>query len=256
MSYYGDIAEVLFSYHQKLMTHYPESSILGVFLYGSQNYNFDTPTSDIDAKAIYIPTYEEMVNLKEPVSKVYETERGNIEVKDIRLMWKMWKKQNINFVEVLFTDYYLTNKNYTNLWEYITYGREDIARYNPLYTVNSIAGQCRGTLSYTMLTGKKIANFARLLDFLNKYLDGVDYRKCITVDEEFKEKWLPIKLNDKPFYKEDAADQIKEFADELARLQEKGEMLYRNKEIDNSSLDAMVTQWLFNVVNMRRKLEN
>ncbi|MBQ5473947.1 MAG: nucleotidyltransferase domain-containing protein, partial [Lachnospiraceae bacterium] len=118
MGKYGDIAETLFHYYQVLMRHYPEDSIMGVFLYGSQNYNFDTPTSDIDAKAIYIPTYEEMVNLKEPVSRVYGTDYGNVEVKDIRLMWKMWKKQNINFVEILFTDYYLTNKNYTNLWEY------------------------------------------------------------------------------------------------------------------------------------------
>lgn len=249
------IAETLFSYYQTLMGHYPANSILGVFLYGSQNYNFDTPTSDIDAKAIYIPTYEEMVNLKEPISKVYETEYGNVEVKDIRLMWKMWKKQNINFVEVLFTDYYLTNKNYTNLWECIKYGREDIARYNPLYTVNSIAGQCRGTLSYTMLTGKKIANFARLLDFLSKYLNGVNYRKCITVDEEFKNKWLPVKLNDKPFTKESAAEQIKEMVEELDSLQAKGEELYKGNEIDNSSHDVIMTQWMLNIIETRRKLE-
>ena len=113
--------------------------------------------------------------------------------------------------------------------ESVTCGGEDIARYNPLYTINSIAGQCRGTLSYTMLTGKKIANFARLLDFLSKYLNGVNYRKCITVDEEFKNKWLHIKLNDKPFTKESAAEQIKEMAEELDALQAKGEELYKKR---------------------------
>ena len=247
------IAETLFSYYQTLMAYYPANSILGVFLFGSQNYNFDTPTSDIDAKAIYIPTYEEMVNLKEPVSKVYGTEYGNIEVKDIRLMWKMWKKQNINFVEILFTDYYLTNKNYTNLWECITYGREDIARYNPLYTVNSIVGQCRGTLAYKEITGKKVANVARLIDFLEKYLEGKPYKKCITVDEDFKKNWLHIKQKNESFTKEDTSALVQ---DKLTNLVVKGEKLYKDRKIDNSSHDAIMTQWILNAIELRKKLEN
>ena len=249
------IAEVLYNYYQELLQYYSRSSILGVFLFGSQNYNFSTPTSDIDAKAIYVPTYEEMVSLKEPISKVYETETGNIEIKDIRLMWKMWKKQNINFVEILFTNYYLTNSNYTELWDMIRLYNEKIARYNPLYTINSIVGQCRGTLSYTMLTGKKIANFARFLDFLNKYLHGENYQKCITVSEEFRNKWLSVKLNDNPFYKENAANQIKEFADELDCLQEKGEMLYKNKETDNSSIDNFMINRMIEAINIRKQLD-
>ena len=256
MGKYGDIAETLFHYYQVLMRHYPEDSIMGVFLYGSQNYNFDTPTSDIDAKAIYIPTYEEMVNLKEPVSRVYGTDYGNVEVKDIRLMWKMWKKQNINFIEVLFTDYYLTNKNYTDLWEFLRTSGPSIARYNPLYTVNSIAGQCRGTLSYTVLTGKKIANFARLITFLDKYLNNEPYRKCITVDEEFRNKWLSIKQNDKPFYKKDAADQIEELAEKLNCLQIKGEELYKDKEINNDPINELVTNIMLDAIKIRKKLEN
>jgi len=111
------IAEVLFSYYQKLLKHYPEGSILGVFLYGSQNYNFSWEGSDIDAKAIYIPTMKEIALLKQPISKEYHMSNGaHVEVKDIRLMWQMWKKQNMNFVEVLFTDYYLIHKWYTDKW--------------------------------------------------------------------------------------------------------------------------------------------
>ncbi len=247
------IAETLFSYYQTLMGYYPTNSILGVFLFGSQNYNFDTPTSDIDAKAIYIPSREEMVNLKEPVSKVYGTEHGNIEVKDIRLMWKMWKKQNINFVEILFTDYYLTNKNYTNLWELIRTANEKIARYNPLYTVNSIVGQCRGTLAYKEITGKKVANVARLIDFLEKYLEEKSYRSCITVDEDFKKKWLHIKQENELFTKEDAEVMAQ---NKLTDLVAKGEELYKDKTIDNTSLDGFITYLMLEIIETRRKLEN
>ena len=247
------IAETLFSYYQTLMAYYPANSILGVFLFGSQNYNFDTPTSDIDAKAIYIPSREEMVNLKEPVSKVYGTEYGNIEVKDIRLMWKMWKKQNINFVEILFTDYYLTNKNYTNLWELICTANTSIARYNPLYTVNSIIGQCRGTLAYKEITGKKVANVARLIDFLEKYLEEKPYKECITVSEDFKKKWLHIKQENEPFTKEDA-EAIAQ--NKLTDLVVKGEKLYKDKTIDNTSLDGFITYLMLEIIETRRKLEN
>ena len=34
----------------------PEERIIGVFLYGSQNYGFATEESDIDSKAIIIPS--------------------------------------------------------------------------------------------------------------------------------------------------------------------------------------------------------
>ena len=35
--------------------------VLGVFLSGSQNYNCQTETSDIDTKVIVIPTLDEMI---------------------------------------------------------------------------------------------------------------------------------------------------------------------------------------------------
>ena len=35
--------------------------VLGVFLFGSQNYNCQTETSDIDTKVIVIPTLDEMI---------------------------------------------------------------------------------------------------------------------------------------------------------------------------------------------------
>ena len=249
------IVEVLYNYYQELLQHYSKSSILGVFLFGSQNYNFSTPVSDIDAQAIYVPTYEEMVNLKEPISKVYETETGNIVIKDIRLMWKMWKKQNINFVEILFTDYYLTNSDYTELWDMIRAYNEKIARYNPLYTVNSIVGQCRSTFSYTVLNGKKVANFKRFLDFLSKYLNGRNYRECITVSEAFKSEWLPIKIENKPFNKGDNAVQLIQLAEELDKLQAKGIELYKDKEIDNSFIDSFMTNRMIEALNIRKQLD-
>lgn len=43
-------------------------NVYGVFLYGSQNYGTDTEQSDVDAKAIIVPSFHELV-LKKPVSQ-------------------------------------------------------------------------------------------------------------------------------------------------------------------------------------------
>lgn len=49
---------------------YKKENILGIFLYGSQNYNFDTQLSDVDSKVIYIPRAEELV-FERPRPKEY-----------------------------------------------------------------------------------------------------------------------------------------------------------------------------------------
>ena len=54
---------------------YKEEQLLGIFLYGSQNYGCETEESDIDTKAIYIPTFEELC-FDNPVSKEIQLKNG------------------------------------------------------------------------------------------------------------------------------------------------------------------------------------
>ena len=37
-----------------------EENIIGIFLYGSQNYGFSNAASDIDSRIIIIPTFQQM----------------------------------------------------------------------------------------------------------------------------------------------------------------------------------------------------
>lgn len=116
-------------------------NVLGVFLYGSQNYEMDTENSDIDTKAIIIPNFEDLISRKE-VSKTYNKAEGSfLDVKDIYSMFNMIKKQGINFVEILYTDYRLINPNFTVEWnQMIESNRDDIAHYNPFATMKAIQG--------------------------------------------------------------------------------------------------------------------
>lgn len=85
-------------------------SWVGIFLQGSQNYKIDDADSDVDTKCIVLPTFEDFVSNRKPVSTTHEMEdnKEHVDLKDIRLMFDCYRKQNINFVETLFTPYFIS----------------------------------------------------------------------------------------------------------------------------------------------------
>ena len=82
-------------HYMYLLANYPERSILGVFLYGSQNYNLATENSDVDTKAIYIPTFEEIALTKTPISKELHINNEHCDLNDILLFPHLPHKPNI-----------------------------------------------------------------------------------------------------------------------------------------------------------------
>lgn len=56
-------------------------------LYGSQNYNLDNKNSDVDAKAIVVPSFDELIRFKGE-SKSFSFGDGILDVKDVRLMFE------------------------------------------------------------------------------------------------------------------------------------------------------------------------
>lgn len=86
---------------------------VGLFLQGSQNYNLDYEGSDIDTKAIMLPSFSDFVLNAKPLSTTHIMENNeHVDFKDIRLMFDCIKKQNVNFVEILFTPYSIINPEY------------------------------------------------------------------------------------------------------------------------------------------------
>lgn len=78
--------------------------VLGVFLYGSQNYNMDTPDSDVDAYAVVLPgkynfTFSRYVN------KTVKFPKGEVKVKDLRVFVSELLKGNYSTLETLLTPY-------------------------------------------------------------------------------------------------------------------------------------------------------
>ena len=179
---------------------YKEEQLLGIFLYGSQNYGCETEESDVDTKAIYIPTFEELC-FDDPVSKeICLKNDEHCEIKDIREMVKNFQKQNINFLEILFTDKCWINPRFRDIWDkYFYQHREEIARYNPKKMLDSICGQAVHTLKqipffedgrvYELAdksSYKKYANGLRLSYFIDTFLlFGQDFETAIKPDDDY-----------------------------------------------------------------------
>jgi predicted nucleotidyltransferase len=167
---------------------------VGIFLQGSQNYKLDYEGSDIDTKAIVLPKFEDFVLRKQEASTTHVTPTNeHIDIKDIRLMFDCFKKQNINFVEILFTKYKFMNPKYEALYQPILDNAEAIARYNNYAGVNCIAGMAME--KYKALEhpypatmdkiekfgwdGKQLSHELRLLEFIQRYINGENYADCL-----------------------------------------------------------------------------
>jgi len=188
-----------------LVQKYGEDHILGIFLYGSQNYKLDTPNSDIDTKVIYVPSLWEISLNKAPISKELHYKDTHIEVKDVRLMCEMWKKQNINFVEILFTDYKIINPKYERQWELFNFYKESIAYYDVNKTIISVSHQAFNTIRKDIVTNKQFVNAARLDYFLQNYIKREKYLDCIVMPKDKLKFYRRIKENKASFTSTDLA---------------------------------------------------
>ncbi len=131
----------LYEHWEDALKLYPKERIVALVLQGSQNYGLDDAESDVDTKLLLVPTLDEIIFNKKPVSTTHVRENDeHIDAKDIRLYWQCFRKGNPNFVEVLFTDYYIVNSMYFDLWEEMRSKRELIARVNPLVAARAMMG--------------------------------------------------------------------------------------------------------------------
>lgn len=84
-------------------------NIASLSVYGSQNYGLDVYTkdytSDVDFKAVIIPTLRDLVDDSKPLSKVIDFEDGQIDIKDIRVFVDTLVKCNPAYIETLYSAY-------------------------------------------------------------------------------------------------------------------------------------------------------
>lgn len=166
-----------------------DEQIVGIFLYGSQNYGTDGKDSDVDSHIVVLPTFEDFcLDSKNLISKeiLFGEQEEHINVKDIRLYRENLLKQNINFIETLFTEYFILNPMYADLFDkFFLQEREAIAKLDKRRAVMSIGHQAIHTLRQKSDEDKKLYNGHRLLFFLQNYVADTPYEDCLKPKKYF-----------------------------------------------------------------------
>lgn len=196
MNYHSDnwINEKVHDHHMEAKEYFHDDSIVGIFLQGSQNYGLDYEGSDVDTKLIVVPTFKDIAMNRKPISTTHiRSNEEHIDWKDVRLYIQTFRKQNLNFVEILFTPYKILNPKYSHQWNRLINAREDIARYAPNQAIKAMRGTAKEKY-YAMehrypsliewidrfgYDPKQLHHLIRLKQFIERYIQGQPYEHCL-----------------------------------------------------------------------------
>lgn len=174
-------------------------------LQGSQNYGLDEYSdeyqSDVDTKSIILSSLDDFIRAKQPISAVEIMDNNeHAEVKDIRVMFEMFKKENVSYIELLYSDYIVFNPKYKKLIEPIFNCRDTIATADVAAFLRCIAGMayekdkalCHpypgiiDKIEKYGYDGKQLSHCARLWLFIEDFSNGKPIAECYKPMEMYK----------------------------------------------------------------------
>lgn len=208
MSKYEKVMARVWDHYNESREHFTQHEIVGIFLQGSQNYNLDYAGSDVDTKLIVVPSFKDIAMNHKPVSTTHvRANEEHIDFKDIRLYMQTFRKQNLNFLEILFTPYFIINPLYAQEWGRLVEHREDIAHFNMYRGVQSMKGIALekyhamehpypskiAVLEKYGYDPKQLHHLKRVEWYLEKYINGDSYESCLIPEGEIREYLMDIK---------------------------------------------------------------
>lgn len=208
--------ERVYEHYKEAKTLFTEDRMVGIWLQGSQNYKLDLPTSDVDTKLIVVPTFKDIALNNKPVSTTHvRANDEHIDLKDIRLYIETFRKANVNFLEILFTDYFIINPLYAEQWNRLVEARERIARMNPWRAVKAMKGVALekyhamehpypskiDLIEKYGFDGKQVHHLIRIDDYITRYIKGECYKDCLLPSKrlvphmmEYKRHEIPLEI--------------------------------------------------------------
>lgn len=178
-------------------------------LIGSHNYNLNTEDSDKDYKAFVLPTFDDLYYKNTYAKQTITTDR-DIDVHDIRQLPELFSKQNINFLEILFSNEITMDSQFPEIAEIFAL-RDKIVTLSPSRMFSAVHGMyftklrltergygTEGTQHLVDKYGydtKQAMHTWRCLDFLMRFalLDFKDYKRAIVYTEGERDTMLAIK---------------------------------------------------------------
>ena len=209
-----------------------------------------------------------------PVSKVEIMDNDeHAEVKDIRVMFDMFKKMNLSYIELLYSKYVYINPKWIDYIYNLFLYRDEIANYNRNQFLRCIAGMAMEKQKalchpYPNLLekiekygydGKQLSHAYRLVDFIVKYTDGLGLSACYEVQEPGRTIMMNYKkqldADGSPLSKEKAIELCDNFVKTIAAIKESNLQAQEPIRLDSAAiLDDIKYEILRE--QMRRELEN
>jgi hypothetical protein len=256
-NYHSDewIMERVHEHWLEALTLFPKDRIVGIFLQGSQNYGLDYEGSDIDTKLIVVPTWEDICFNRKPVSTTHiRANDEHIDLKDIRLMFQTFRKQNLNFMEILFTKYKIINPMYEEYWAELVEYNEKVVMYDPCGAVKTMKGiamekyhamEHRYPAKAEIIDAwgydpKQLHHLFRISEFIDRYCNGMERYADILIakDGEWLKGIKKVSPTERPYFDLEAARiQAKH---ELDNVVQRAEAFCKNEIPKDEQVDVIL----------------
>ena len=195
-----NITEGLKEHYDYVCSHTIDAdSIVGIFLYGSQNYGLGTENSDIDTKCVVLPSLQDSAFGRGNWAKELHLPNGeHCNVMTIQHYIENLRKCNLNYVETLFTEHCILNPIYGRLFLSDFIGmREAISIYDKTRSIKASRGQVNRYLKeVSKTTYKSLARALFLKEFCEKYMNNEPYEDCIKASEETYKRYMELRSRD------------------------------------------------------------
>ena len=177
--------------------YFKDNQIAFLALQGSQNYNLDTASSDIDTKLILLPSLNDLIFNRKAISTTHVRDNNeHTDWKDLRLMFQTFRKQNLNFVEVLYSPWVIINETYEKELMPLFRQRDLVGHYSPYMAVKTMKGIAlnkydameKDTPAHAIemekfgYSPKELHHLIRIAIFMEDFLNGYEYSVCLTPD--------------------------------------------------------------------------
>ena len=239
------IFKIISSYKRKLEN--MGYKVIYIGLYGSQNYNVDDEFSDIDCKAIVMPTLHDII-FRKTTSKVVEMENGEIDVKDLITFYSVIKKGNFSYIESMDTEYSIGDKYIKELFKKIRPNKKSIlgAMHEKRKALTHEYPSKHEEFKKWGFDPKQFHHIVRLYDLL--YKNEIENSNYSYLEYENPDLMIGIKRNKYNYSNE----YVKTKSDELIKLAK--ELIPNDYKYECLNLDSEISEYIEN--NLKIELNN
>ncbi len=203
MNFHSDawIMDKMRGHYNDALSKYPEYRVVGVFYQGSGNYGLDYEGSDVDTKCVLAPSLKELAESKMTSTTYVRENDEHIDFKDVRAMLETFRKSNLNFLEILYTKYYIINPMYEAEWNKLIASRDSIVTMNLPSLIKSMKGiasekfhalehRYPSRIEWIDKFGydpKQLHHLFRIKEFMRRWVNGESFSHCLISCEP---EWL------------------------------------------------------------------